>query len=66
MMCGNCETPEEDAMCPRTLDAFESYTDFEILTLAGLDEHMALWNAKQVMEIRQQEFLSKRNPVVLH
>ncbi len=65
-MCNECETPEEDAQCPRTLDTFESYTDFEILTLAGLDDHMIEWMAKQEPIHRHNEFLDKRCPVVLH
>ena len=65
-MCNNCETPEEDAICPRTIDTFESYTDFEIATLAGLDEHMNEWCAKQVEVRRFNEFKDKRCPVVLH
>ena len=65
-MCANCETPEEDAICPRTIDTFAEYSDADILTLAGLDEHMNTWLIGHAENMRHQEFKDKRNPVVLH
>lgn len=39
-MCNECETPEEDITCPKTLEILHEYTEIEIFRVIGMTEQI--------------------------